>query len=152
MNKIKKSYGIKNDQNLKLLIALTRSTQMIHKSSGQIFEQGGLTIAQFSVLETLYHKGDMTIGEIMKSILSTPGNMTVVIKNLEKEKLITKCSDIKDKRATMIKITKKGETLIEKIFPKHIEDLRDLLSVLTDEEKEKMIFLLKKLKPRNDVK
>ena len=146
MNKIKKSYGIKNDQNLKLLIALTRSTQMIHKRSGQIFEQGGLTIAQFSVLETLYHKGDMTIGEIMKSILSTPGNMTVVIKNLEKENYITRKTNSSDKRSSMISITKSGATIIEKIFPKHINDLEKILSVLADEEKEKIIELLKKLK------
>lgn len=146
MNNMKKSYGIKNDLNLKFLIAMTRSTQMLHKRSGQIFEQGGLTIAQFSVLETLYHKGNMTIGQIMKSILSTPGNMTVVIKNLEKEGYIRRDTNINDKRSSMISITKEGEVLIENIFPEHIKDLEGILNVFSDQEKEKIVELLKKLK------
>lgn len=145
MRKNIKSYGIENDQNLKLLIALTRTTQAVHKRSGNIFEQGGLTTAQFSVLEALYHKGEMTISEIMKTILSTPGNMTVVIKNLEKEKLITKNDNPEDKRATLIRITEKGNKLIENIFPKHIKDLEDCFSTLSSEEKENIIKLLKKL-------
>ncbi|KAF0092553.1 MAG: MarR family transcriptional regulator [Fusobacteria bacterium] len=145
MRKNIKSYGIENDQNLKLLIALTRTTQAVHKRSGNIFEQGGLTTAQFSVLEALYHKGEMTISEIMKTILSTPGNMTVVIKNLEKEKHITKKENPEDKRATLIRITEKGNKLIENIFPKHIKDLEDCFSTLSSEEKENIIKLLKKL-------
>lgn len=145
MSNMKKSYGIVNDQNLKLLIALSRTTQAIHKRSGNIFEQGGLTTAQFSVLETLYHKGEMTISQATKKILSTPGNMTVVIKNLEKEKLISRIENPDDKRAKIIKITEKGNNLIENIFPKHIQDLEDSFSTLSSDEKENIIILLKEI-------
>ena len=83
------SYGKENDTNLKAFIGLSRTTQALHRRAGAIFNQGGLTSAQFcSAGRRLYHKGDLTINEIIDSILSTSGNMTVVINNLEKDAMI----------------------------------------------------------------
>lgn len=55
----------------------------IHKESEEMFRQYNITMAQFAVLEALLHKGDMTIGALIQTVLSTSGNMTVVIRNLE---------------------------------------------------------------------
>lgn len=60
---------------------------------------GGLTSSQFAVLEALYNKGDLKICEIIEKILTTSGNITVVIKNLEKEEFISKYPDPEDKRS-----------------------------------------------------
>ena len=84
-------YGELNELNLKMLIALSRTTQAVHKRSSFIFKQGGLTTAQFSVLEALYHKGPMSINQIIHTVLSTPGNMTVVINNLERDGMVSRC-------------------------------------------------------------
>ena len=86
--KNKKSYGKENDLNLKSLVVLSRSFQSVHKREIKTIREGGLTVAQFGVLEILYHKGDLRICDIIEGTLSTGGNMTVVIDNLEKEGLI----------------------------------------------------------------
>lgn len=148
MENKKISYGEESDLDLKLLIGIMRVGQSLHKRGSEIFKKGGLTTSQFAVLEILYHKGDLKIGEIMEKILSTGGNMTVVIKNLEKSKLIEKKCDPIDKRASLIHLTEEGRKKIEEIFPKNLEDLSVYMNVLTIEEKENLRLILKKLGTR----
>ena len=140
------NYGEPNTLNLKMLIALSRTTQAIHKRSTRIFKEGGLTMAQFSVLEALYHKGPMSINQIMQTILSTPGNMTVVINNLEREEMVSRCSHPDDSRSTLVTITENGRSSVEEIFPMHLKDLEESFAALTQEEKLQLIDLLTKLK------
>lgn len=139
------SYGQLNNLNLKVLVRLSRTTAEIHKRSSNIFGKGGLTTSQFAVLEALYHKGDLTINEIIESILSTSGNMTVVINNLEKDGMVERHINPNDKRSSLISITEKGKIKIEEIFPIHLKDLEANLQALSDEEKQILIDLLKKI-------
>ena len=145
MNKEKNTYGELVDLNLKALIALSRCTHDVHKREYKTIKEGGLTVSQFAVLEILYHKGDLRISEIMDKILSTGGNMTVVIDNLVKVNLVKRCSDPKDRRVNLISITDEGRSHISDIFPKHIENINQIFSNLTSVEKINLISLLKKL-------
>jgi DNA-binding MarR family transcriptional regulator len=140
------NYGEVNSLNLKLTIILSKATKEIHRRSSKIFNEGGLTTAQFAVLEALYHKGNLTINQIIDSVLSTGGNMTVVINNLEKSSLIQRIPNMQDKRSFLIKITDKGSNYINSIFPKHLDDLEHCFTDLTNEEKMQLINLLKKVK------
>ena len=107
---------------------------------------GGLTPSQFAVLEVLYSKGDLKICEIIEKILTTSGNVTVVIKNLEKDGLVSKHSDTNDKRSILISITDKGKKIMSDIFPKHVDNINDIFSILTIEEKLELKKILKKFK------
>lgn len=145
MKQTKTTYGQLNNQNLKVLIALSRTTQAIHKRTSGLVAKFGLTMSQFAVLEALYHKGSMNISEIIQSVLSTSGNMTVVINNLDKLELITKCTNPEDKRSSLISITEKGREIIEEIFPLHLKDLQVVFQTLSNEEKELLTATLKKI-------
>lgn len=145
MDKEKNTYGELVDLNLKALIALSRCTHDVHKKEYKTIKEGGLTVSQFAVLEILYHKGDLRIREIIDKILSTGGNMTVVIDNLVKVNLVKRCTDPKDRRVNLISITEEGRNLISNIFPKHVENINEIFSNLTSVEKINLISLLKKL-------
>ncbi|KZL90384.1 MarR family winged helix-turn-helix transcriptional regulator [Clostridium magnum] len=145
MSKEKISYGELSDLNLKTLIVLSRASQKVRKKEQRTIKEGGLTVSQFAVLEMLYHKGDLKICEILEKALATGGNMTVVIDNLAKEDLVRRCVDPKDRRVNLISITEKGRQLIDDIFPKHVENINEIFNVLTTEEKNNLISLLKKL-------
>jgi DNA-binding MarR family transcriptional regulator len=142
--KRKKNYGDENDINLKLVIALSRT----HLSFGrglQIFlNEYGLTPAQFGVLEALYHLGEMRICELIDKTLSTSGNMTVVIRNLEKEGLIERKTNPDDKRAFNIALTAKGDAKIKVAFEAHLVLINQFFSNLDGEEKLALQKLLKK--------
>lgn len=131
---------------LSTLITFTRAEYTIHKKELETIKESGLTTAQFGVLEALYNKGDLRICEIIEKILTTSGNITVVIKNLEKDGLVKKNLDPKDKRSTIISITDSGKKIIEDILPKHIENINEIFSVLTKEEQITLKNILKKFK------
>ncbi|MBU3811691.1 MAG: MarR family transcriptional regulator [Candidatus Niameybacter stercoravium] len=135
-----------NKLDLSTLVVFTRAENMIHRKEYQTIKESGLTPAQFGVLEVLYNKGDLKIYEIMEKILTTSGNITVVIKNLEKDGLIKRNADPQDKRSCILSITDKGKELIENILPKHIDNIRNIFGILSDEEKIVLKNILKKFK------
>lgn len=128
------------------LIALSRADQKVGKLSYETIRSSGLTTSQFAVLEVLYSKGDLKICQIIDSILTTSGNITVIIKNLEKEGFIKKLKDPEDSRAVLISLTENGKEVIEDILPKHFENIKNIFSVLDEEEKEQLIKILSKIR------
>ena len=70
---------------LKILIGMHRTANAIDRKTAQIAGAYGLTLGQFSVLEALYHKGDLTVGQVQEAILSTSGTIPVIVGKLEKE-------------------------------------------------------------------
>jgi MarR family 2-MHQ and catechol resistance regulon transcriptional repressor len=100
-------------------------------------------------LEVLYHLGDLNIGSITKLTSSTPGNTTVVVRNLKRDGFIESKKDEKDARASILSITKKGKESIEEVFPKHSENLDDFMKILSDEELNTLYDLLDKLYKTN---
>lgn len=136
----------KNKLNLSTLVVFSRAENTIHRLEYETIKESGLTVAQFAVLEALYNKGDLRIQELIEKILTTSGNITVVIKNLEKDDLVKKIPDPSDKRAVIISITNKGKEIIEGILPKHIENINRIFNILSDEEKIILKNILKKFK------
>ena len=126
-------------------VEIMRAFTKIRALELELIEVNGLTIGQFGVLELLYHRGSQSIGAATKLAMSTPGNMTVVVRNLVKQGLITSEKSAEDKRSATISITEAGSTLIGSIFPEHSKRIDQFLSGLSREEKEVVRALLRKL-------
>ena len=131
---------------LKTMIVFHKAERTIRAIEAQIFKKHDLTPTQFSVLETLYSKGELRIQDLIDRILATSGNMTVVIKNMVRDGLISRTSDPNDRRSYLIELSQKGQDLIEEIFPQHILCVKEALGILSDEDKETLISILKKYK------
>ena len=138
-------YGEDNELNLKMVVALTRVALSHQRSTARFMHEKGLTLPQFGVLEILYHKGDLRVSEIIEKALSTSGNMTVIIKNLEQEGYVCRTCDPEDKRAYRIRLEPKGRALMAEIFPEHVNEIEQWASVLSTDEKQMLVGLLKKL-------
>lgn len=107
--------------------------------------KSNLNITEFSVLETLFHKGRQTIHQIGKSVLISSGSMTYVIDKLEKKELLkrTNCPD--DRRAIFITLTPSGEALMEEIMPKYQAFISKMFDSLNPEEAKTLVTLLQKV-------
>lgn len=143
---MKKNSIVKNNLSLASTIAFRRANNRLSKKEAVAIKDCGLTLGQFAVLEILYSKGDLTICEIINGILTTSGNVTVVIKNLKRDGFINQIPNPEDKRSSLISITDKGIELLNKILPYHFKNIEDSFSGLSDEEKKELIRLLKKIK------
>lgn len=134
------------DTELKILIGLHRICNETDRRTSQLAAGYGLSLGQFAVLEVLYHKGDLSVGEVQRKILSSSGTMPVIVRNLEKRGLLTKSPDGEDRRRNILHITEEGRKLIAEIFPLNKELILESLSPLSREEKDALLKLLKKLK------
>lgn len=145
-----KVYGDENSINLRLVIALSRTNSSLNRALQNFLNAYDLTPAQFGVLETLYHLGELRICELIEKTLSTSGNMTVVIRNLEKEGLIQRQVSASDRRAFVIALTDSGRGLIQPVFEEHLLLLDDFFERLNTKEKSELQSLLKKLNGISD--
>ena len=127
---------------LPLVIAVSRAMKRIHAESEALLRERELTPAQFAVLELLLHKGEQTVGQIGERILMTPGNLTVVIRNLERSGLIVRRTDPEDRRVGRIALSDCGRTLIRDLFPEHVKAIGRGLAVLTEVEKRTIVRLM----------
>lgn len=143
--KNKYDYNDENSINLKLVIALSRTNTSFSRVLQSFLTEYGLTVAQFGVMEALYHLGPLQISDLIEKTLSTSGNMTVVIKNLEKEELVQRSVNYQDRRAFLIALTSKGTELIKPVFEAHLDVLSVFFERLDASEKATLIKLLRKL-------
>ena len=121
---------------LDTFIKLTRCTNSVLARLAERQTVGDLTYSQFAVLEALYHLGSMTQGEISSKILKSTSNLTTVIDNLERDGLVRRQRDTKDRRVIHIHLTEAGKEKIEAVFPNHVAALVEEFSVLSAGEQE----------------
>lgn len=135
-----------NQEALHSLVILHRASDTIYKQEIETMKKYKLTIGQFGVLEALYNKGNLRIQELIDKLLSTSGNMTVVIRNMIRDGYIIKVADERDKRASLISLTDFGRETIEAILPEHYTNIGRIFEVLSLEEQENLNMILKKFK------
>lgn len=133
------------NQSLKLFIVLSRAYRAVNEHANKKIQTYGLNPTEFAVLELLYHKGDQPLQQIGGKILLASGSITYVVDKLEGKGYLQRVACPNDRRVTFASITDKGREFIEEVFPDHGETIHGLMSVLTPEEKETAIVLLKKL-------
>jgi len=136
-------------QILKIYTQLMRATDAVTDKMHRHLLDYRLSTSQFGVIEALYHLGPLCQKDIGDKILKTSGNITLVIDNLEKRKLVKRKKDSNDRRRMKVKLTESGYELIEKIFPDHSKIAHKVFSVLEPEEQNSLSLLLKKLGKAN---
>ena len=134
-----------SERALRLFIVLTRASKVILEEAHKPIEKYKLNPTEFAVLELLYHKGQQPIQKIGQKILLRSGSMTYVVDKLEKRGLLERVFCEKDKRVTYMSITQAGVDLISSIFPEHTSNIETIMSVLTEDEQDMAIKLIKKL-------
>lgn len=144
-----KSYGKRIDKSMKTVMRLVRVAHILNNKTELFLSKHTLTFNQFKVLEVLYHKGDLSISSITKLIMGTPGNTTVVIKNLKRDGLIESKKALNDNRSSILSITPQGIAIMQEVFPNHAKNLSEFLDVLDDNELKTLYNLLDKIYNKN---
>lgn len=137
---------------MKILIGLHRNVNTLDRKTSKIAAKYNITFSQFMVLEALYSKGDMSVGEVRERILSSVGTISLIVNNLVKLNLVERLSDEKDRRVSILHLTKEGYDLISKLAPENQTMINESMKVLNQDEKEELKYLLKKLGGRLDEK
>jgi MarR family 2-MHQ and catechol resistance regulon transcriptional repressor len=133
------------DATLQLVIAIGRAYRAIERGVRPQLARRGLGLSEFAVLEALYHKGSLKLGEISDRILVTGASTTYVVKKLERRGLMRRTPSAEDQRIVFGELTPEGRTLIADVFPGHVERLCDLMADLSASQKRTAARLLGRL-------
>lgn len=109
----------------------------------------GLTENQFGVLEILLHLGPRAPGELKAKLLTTGGNITLVLDNLQKRGLVERRPDPTDRRRLTVHLTPEGLKTVKRTFPAHLARIVEEMSALTAAEQEALGRLCRQLGRRD---
>lgn len=130
---------------LKLFVVLARAKRAIDERVEESLGTHGLTHTEFAILEALYHKGPLLLGEVQRKILVSSGGITFLVDKLADRGLVERRLCATDRRARYAALTRKGEALMGEIFPAHAEAIREAMAGLSRAEQKEATALLKQL-------
>jgi MarR family transcriptional regulator, 2-MHQ and catechol-resistance regulon repressor len=130
---------------LKLWVVLARAYAAVAERAARDVARHGLTLAEFAVMEALFHKGQLLLGEVQKKILVSSGGVTYLVDRLEQRGLVERRLCAEDRRARYAALTAAGHDFMSRIFPEHAECITDVAGVLSPEEQQHVTRLLRDL-------
>lgn len=136
-------------QALNTYVKLMRAANTARNVAARQLGDSGLTLTQFAVLEALYHLGPMSLTDIAQKVLTTGGNLTMVVGNLEKQGLAKRQPCPEDRRVLIVVLTSKGKTLIRGLFPEHAAAIIEFMNALSEAEQKSLGDLCRKLGQRH---
>ncbi|MCD4781976.1 MAG: MarR family transcriptional regulator [Candidatus Omnitrophica bacterium] len=104
-----------------------------------------LTPAKFNVLMTIRHQGEtegISQVEISKHLIVTPSNMTRLLDKLEREKLVHRFDRKNDRRVNVVRITERGSSLLDRVWPGYNRMLKKVGSQLNLADQRKLSQLV----------
>jgi MarR family 2-MHQ and catechol resistance regulon transcriptional repressor len=128
-------------------VRLVRSSEALHSEVSRGLAVDGLSASQFSAMKVLRIHGKLAQRDIAKYILKSGGNITALVDNLEGEGLVQRDRDTTDRRVIYVSLTPEGETLFDRLYPGHLDRIREAMSGLTSEECNQLNGLLQKVYP-----
>lgn len=111
---------MRNKHFMPLVRALIECARSFEQRSSVHVRELGLTPAQFDIIATLGNTDGMSCKELGAKTLITKGTMTGVLDRLEKKGLLSRHDSPDDGRSWITKLTRKGQTLFDDVFPAHL--------------------------------
>ena len=133
------------DVPLKLWVVLARAFDAVERHSRASIARFGLGTTEFGVLEVLYHKGELPVCEVRRSILVESSSTTYVVDKLVKRGLVRRRHSGTDRRVVILALTPAGRRLIETIFPPHAAAMRQAVAALPRRDQARAVRLLRAL-------
>ena len=128
---------------------LLREMSVLIKRKGRdILNHFPITPPQFTALLWLNQEGDLTIGELSQKMYLACSTMTDLIDRMEKNGVVVRVRDERDRRVVRVRMLERGKTIIRDVMKARQEYLAGILSTFSPEEVELIRKHLSKLYER----
>lgn len=133
------------------VINLLRAESLVSAGLAEVLRRHGLSLATFNVLMILEGAGrPLCPFEIGDRLLVTRGTVTGLLDSLEKQQLINRSAHPDDRRMLLVEATDKARKLLKALLPEHFPNEAEMMSALSDREKETLVRLLGKIQAHLD--
>lgn len=126
---------------------LKRIGHLLEREMEKVFNEHGLTLANFDVLATLRRSGSpyrLSPGELLQKTMVTSGTMTHRVDQLVNARLVQRVQNPDDGRSVLIELTRSGLKLIDSAVIHHVANLDRLTGSLNESEFLRLDRLLEK--------
>ena len=121
---------------------VTAYDAMHHFLAPRVAERG-LSLAGFNLLCVLSQEpAGLAVGDLTERLLVTRQNVSVVVRGLERRKLVRRVVDRRDRRIRRIAITGAGAALRDAILPEHLDRVAAVMKGFADDELRVLATLL----------
>lgn len=129
-----------------LFLNILHTGDLAARSEADFLAVHGLNQARMIILVLLDNAetGSMRSSELADHANVSRATMTGLLDTLEKADLLSRAPDPHDRRASNVKITKKGEKLLHKVQPLQSRWAQEILSPLSRGERDELVRLLQK--------
>ena len=147
MSKLERFGIYKGQQNYheEIIYSLALLYNIINMEMTAYLKEFELSPGKLNILIAIRHHGGkrgLPQVEISKHLIVTPSNMTKMIDKLEADHFVKRESLEGDRRVNIIKITRKGAELLDKIWPEYNKKLIGLVGTLETSKQKKLAQLL----------
>ncbi|NVD99201.1 MULTISPECIES: MarR family winged helix-turn-helix transcriptional regulator [unclassified Massilia] len=127
-------------------LLLSRSCSDMMGDFEQNLARHGLSQTKFFVLLLLKRNPDgLGVRRLAEGVNVSSPTMTGIIDRLEHAKLCRREQDASDRRAWVVRLLPAGETLLAAALPEHYAWVAQLMSVFSQDEREQLSMLMRKL-------
>lgn len=130
---------------LKLWVVLSRAQQAMYRFAEADVARHGLSMTEFAILEALYHKGPLLLGELQRRILVSSGGVTYLVDRLTAKGFVERLDCPTDRRARYATLTDAGAALIARVFPEHQQAIESASASLPANEMQRLTDQLRAL-------
>ena len=127
---------------------ISRIGALVEQSMDRVFEQHGLTTADFIVLAALRRSGKpyrLTPTALSRSMMVSSGGTTKRLDRLETRGLVRRDPDPADRRGTLVTLTDAGLKTIDIVESENVQNEKRLLAPLTRSQRAELTQLLREL-------
>lgn len=118
---------------------------IVKQKGRKILKNYAITTPQFVALQWLLEDGDLTIGELSNKINLAFSTTTDLIDRMEKNELVVRKRDTKDRRVVRIHLLSKGKEIIREVIVKRQAYLEAVLDKVSAEHVDALRLDLKLL-------
>src|SRR5688500_19523170 len=102
---------------LKIWVVLSRAHASISAHAAAHAADHGLSLTEFAILEVLYHRGRMVLGEIQRRLLVASGGSTFLEGRLAEKGLVVRQECPEDRRAQYVGLNRGGTRMVRVELP-----------------------------------
>ena len=137
-------------QSLRLwLRMLSCTTRIENEIRSRLRTTFGITLPRFDLMAQLErHPDGLRMGELSRRMMVTGGNITGITDQLEREELVVRVQDARDRRASAVKLTEAGRAAFAEMAAVHERWIEEMLADIPGEDKASMVALLSTMKRR----
>ena len=129
---------------LRLLSCTTRVEDKIRQKLRESFD---ITLPRFDLMAQLErHPDGLSMGELSRRMMVTGGNITTIVDQLEKEKLVLREVGANDRRSFTVKLTQAGKDAFTDMASAHEAWVADMFEGLSSDQQSQLYTLLGAMK------